>query len=147
VSTSTFCCGKLLVGRECKPLAWKMLSTSCLKSSVFWDTTRYIPVKINRRFEETCRLYLQDWRLSQARYQDEETFLAACFILVLFLAYSSALKMEATCSSETSFDFHRTTWCYIREDRILHNHCCENLISYNFLFNSTAMLFDWLNSI
>jgi hypothetical protein len=27
-----------------------------------------------------------------------------CFLLVSFLAYSSALKMEATCSSETSVD-------------------------------------------
>jgi hypothetical protein len=33
-------------------------------------------------------------------------------------------------SSETSVDFQQTTWCYIPEDRTLHNHCCENLKSY-----------------
>jgi hypothetical protein len=38
--------------------------------------------------------------------------------------------MEATCSSETSVDFQRTTQCYIPEDRILHNHRRENLKSY-----------------
>jgi hypothetical protein len=40
--------------------------------------------------------------------------------------------MEATCSSETSVDFQRTTWhySYIPEDRNLHNHRCEDLKSY-----------------
>jgi hypothetical protein len=40
------------------------------------------------------------------------------------------LKMEAIISSETYFDFQRTTRRYIPEDRTLHNHCCENLQSY-----------------
>jgi hypothetical protein len=31
--------------------------------------------------------------------------------------------MDATCSSETSFDFPRTTRRYIQEDRVLHNQC------------------------
>jgi hypothetical protein len=34
------------------------------------------------------------------------------------------------CSSETSEDFRRSTRRYIPEDRTLHNHRCENLISY-----------------
>jgi hypothetical protein len=29
-----------------------------------------------------------------------------------------------------SGDFQRTTWCYIPEDRTLHNHRCEHLKSY-----------------
>jgi hypothetical protein len=33
--------------------------------------------------------------------------------------YSSILKMEAICSSETWVDFQRTTRCYITEDRTL----------------------------
>jgi hypothetical protein len=45
--------------------------------------------------------------------------LAACFVLVFSLVYSSTLKMEATCSSETSVHFHLTTGCYIPEDRSL----------------------------
>jgi hypothetical protein len=47
------------------------------------------------------------------------------------LAYSLTLKMEATCSSETSVDFQRTTGHYIPKDRTLHNPCCEKLKSYN----------------
>jgi hypothetical protein len=45
------------------------------------------------------------------------------------MAFFLTLKMEATFSSKTSVDFRRTTWCYIPEDRTLHNHCCENLKS------------------
>jgi hypothetical protein len=37
--------------------------------------------------------------------------------------------MEAICSSETSFDFQRTTRRDIPEARTLHNHLCENLKS------------------
>jgi hypothetical protein len=50
-------------------------------------------------------------------------------LLVSCLAYSPNLKMEATCSSETSVDFQRTTRHYIPEERT-HNHRCENLKSY-----------------
>jgi hypothetical protein len=41
------------------------------------------------------------------------------------------LKMKAICSSETSVDSQRTTWCYIPEDGTLHNHRCQNLKSYD----------------
>jgi hypothetical protein len=41
-----------------------------------------------------------------------------CFLLVSCWAYSSTLKMEATCSSETSIDFERTTHQYIAQDKI-----------------------------
>jgi hypothetical protein len=43
------------------------------------------------------------------------------------LAFSLTLKMEATCLSETSVDFQWSTWCYIPEGRILHNHSYEDL--------------------
>jgi hypothetical protein len=52
---------------------------------------------------------------------------SSALTLVSCLAHSSTLKMEETCSSETSADFQRTTWHYISADRTLHNHCCENL--------------------
>jgi hypothetical protein len=58
------------------------------------------------------------------------TLFVTCFMLVSCLAYSSALKMEATCSSETSVDFHRNTRRYISEDITIHNHRCENLKSH-----------------
>jgi hypothetical protein len=56
--------------------------------------------------------------------------LVICFILVSSLAYSLTLKMEVTCSSETSVDFQQTMQSYLSEDRILHNHRCKNLESY-----------------
>jgi hypothetical protein len=42
---------------------------------------------------------------------------AACFMLIYFLVYPSALKTEVICSSETSVDFQRTTWPYTAEDK------------------------------
>jgi hypothetical protein len=38
---------------------------------------------------------------------------ATCFTQVSFLVYWSTLKTEATCSSETSVNFHWTTVLYI----------------------------------
>jgi hypothetical protein len=89
-----------------------------LKSFVFWHLTPCSPVKANGCFGGTCRLHLQ----GRARNQ-------ACFMLVSRLAYSSTLKMEAICSSETSVDVHRNARRYIPEDRALHNHRCNNLKS------------------
>jgi hypothetical protein len=51
--------------------------------------------------------------------------------MVSSLAYSSTLKMEATCSSETSVEFQRNTRHYTPEDRTPLKHLCENLKSYN----------------
>jgi hypothetical protein len=59
--------------------------------------------------------------------------LGTCFTLVSCLVYSSSVKMEAKCSSETSVDFQGTTRRYIPEDDTLHNHRCENLRSYIFI--------------
>jgi hypothetical protein len=42
--------------------------------------------------------------------------------------FSLTLKV-VTCSSETSADFQRTIRVYILEERIIHNHRCENLKS------------------
>jgi hypothetical protein len=50
--------------------------------------------------------------------------------LVSCSAYS-AMKMDATCSSETSVDFQRTTRRYIPKVSNLHNHCFENFKSYD----------------
>jgi hypothetical protein len=59
-------------------MSWQtwFVTTSHLKTYVFWDITPCTPVKVNR--------------------------LAASLILVSCLAWSSTLKMEAACSSETS---------------------------------------------
>jgi hypothetical protein len=51
--------------------------------------------------------------------------LAACFMPISCLAYSSILKMEATCSSRTLVDFEWAARHCIPEDRTFHNHRCE----------------------
>jgi hypothetical protein len=84
-----------------------------MNSSVFWDITPCSPLKVNRRFGGTCRLHLQGPRINHARNQHE-----AGSKQVSCLTYSSTLKMEAICSSETLVDFQRTTWRYI-PDRTL----------------------------
>jgi hypothetical protein len=70
-----------------------------MKSSLFWGMSPCSPLKVND-------------------ISKEKRLLAACFTLVSCLAYYSTL-MYATCSSETSVDFQRTTRCCMPEDRAL----------------------------
>jgi hypothetical protein len=87
-----------------------------MKSSIIWDVTPYNPLKAKQK--------------TSMKHTASRALLAACFMLVSFSAFPSTLKMEATCFSETSVGFQRATWSYNPEDRILHNHRCENLKSY-----------------
>jgi hypothetical protein len=64
--------------------------------SISWDITPCSLLVANRRFGGICHLNRID------------------FFLVLFLD----LTIEATCSSETSFEFQRTIWYYIPEYEI-----------------------------
>jgi hypothetical protein len=48
-------------------------------------------------------------------------------MLVPCLAYSLALKMEATCMFETSVDFQQTTWHYIPENRTVAKNICHSV--------------------
>jgi hypothetical protein len=68
------------------------------------------------------------------------------YLLVLAEIISSALKMEAICSSEMWVATQQTTRGHIPEDDTLHNHHCENLKSYtvNFLFVRLKILFSHL---
>jgi hypothetical protein len=85
-----------------------------LKSFVFWDIMSHSPLKVNPCFGGKCHLHYQGRRISKARNQCESR-------------WQAELKVEATCSPETSVDFQWTTWCYIPEDRTLRNHRCENV--------------------
>jgi hypothetical protein len=51
--------------------------------------------------------------------KQHQSLLANCFMLVSCMAYSSTLKMETRCSSETSSDFHLTAERYVLEDATL----------------------------
>jgi hypothetical protein len=94
--------------------------------TIIWDITPYSPLKVNQRFGGTHRLHLQSPRYMPSKKPAWKKVAnrASCS------AYSSTLKMEAMCSSETSADFQRTTRRYIPEDSTLYNHHCENLKSY-----------------
>jgi hypothetical protein len=75
--------GRRLVGgihnRSVKKMIWGPHSGH-YESYIFWDITLCSPLKVNRR-------------------------LPPDFTQISFLVYFSTLKMEATCSSETSVDF------------------------------------------
>jgi hypothetical protein len=69
-------------------------------------------------------IYIPDFRLA---------VYSACHLLTcwfLLKLFSSTLKMEAICSSETPVATQHTTRRHIPEDDTLHNHRCENLKSY-----------------
>jgi hypothetical protein len=80
--------------------------------TIFWDITPCSLLEVNRRFEGTHRLHLP-----------------ICFHAGFFpcSVYSSALKMEAVCSSEKSVDFQRTIRRYIPEASPLRNLCLRIL--------------------
>jgi hypothetical protein len=59
------------------------------KTFIFWDIKPCSPVKVNRRFRDICHLQFQDRRVGQV------ALLAAGFMLVSYLVYSSTLKREA----------------------------------------------------
>jgi hypothetical protein len=56
--------------------------------------------------------------------------LAACFVLLCFLAYRLDLKMKATYSFEILVNFHQNTQLYIPEDINLQNDHYESLKHY-----------------
>jgi hypothetical protein len=119
-------------------LWFEVLTAVLMKSSVLWGITPCSPLKVNRRFGGTCRLHLQGRRTSKQetnvkqvasrvilcnpkfRQVDCSAWYLTCFTLVSWLACYLTLKMEATCSSESSVDFQRTTRRYIPEDKTLH---------------------------
>jgi hypothetical protein len=94
----------LMMMRQEWGVGFEVITVLVMKSSIFWDIKPCNSWKINRRFGITC-LHLQDRRI----------FSPTAFTVVSCSAYSSTLKMEAICSSETSVDFQRTTWRYIAE--------------------------------
>jgi hypothetical protein len=87
--------------KETENVGFEVFMAVVMKSSIFWHIMPCGPLKFNRRFEGTCHLHLQG-------------------------AYSSTLKMEATCSSEKSVDFQQTTQRYIPEDRTLQTWKCSH---------------------
>jgi hypothetical protein len=120
-------------------IGFQVLTAVVMKSPIFWDITPCSPLKVNRRFGEKRRLHLQGRRVSQ-KINLSEALLATCLTLLYRLTYSSTVKMEAICSSETSVDFQRTTRRYIPEDRTLHVTYSQITVTVNFFFITTLMI-------
>jgi hypothetical protein len=57
---------------------FEVLTAVVMKSTVIWDIMPCSPLKVNRRFGGTYRLYLQGGRISQAGNQRESS---ACHLL------------------------------------------------------------------
>jgi hypothetical protein len=120
--------GNAYIPSEGSRFLWQLSTegrvNSAMKSSNFWDITSCSPFKVNRRFRGTCRLHLQGQWIIQTRNQRESRWQAEPYLPPASkLACSSTLKKEATCFSETSVEFQRTTWAC--------SHLCEDLKSYN----------------
>jgi hypothetical protein len=75
--------------------------TSKIMSSIFWDITPCSPLKVNRRFERTCRL------------------LYACFLLGLFFGPKDGGEKIIR-----NVGWIWTIWRYNTETRHLHKHRC-----------------------
>jgi hypothetical protein len=82
-------------------VGFEVLTAVVLNSIICWDITPCSPSKGNRRLGGT------------------ELWLQPAFTLVSCPAYSSTLKVEAICSSETSVEYQRVTWRYIPRDSTL----------------------------
>jgi hypothetical protein len=75
-----------------------------------------------------------------AKQENSMKQVASRALLRSCLAYSSTLKMEVTHSSESLVDFQWATWCFIPEDRTLHDHPSENLHRISNLFLEICIL-------
>jgi hypothetical protein len=104
------------------------------------NITTCSPLKANRRFGGTCRLHLHVQRIGRAKKPAWKQSLPPAFALVSFSANFSTLKVEATCSSETSVFFQLSTQHCISEDSTLRNHRCENLKSYKWNLSNRGEL-------
>jgi hypothetical protein len=112
ISLTPFSISSLLLVYFFYDVISEVLTEVVMKGTIFWDITLHSPLKVKRSFGGTYRLHLQ-------------VCLPPAFTLVYCSAYSSTLKMEAICSSETSVDFQRTTRRCVPEDSNL-------LLSYLF---------------
>jgi hypothetical protein len=109
-----------------KVVGLAVLAAVVTQSGSFWDITPGSPLKVNRRFGGTYRLHLQGRRISRSRKQQS---LPPALKLVSCSAYSSTLKMEAICCSETSVYFQRTTRRHAPGDSTLHKNVGQEIFT------------------
>jgi hypothetical protein len=89
-------------------------------STIIWNVMPCNLVKFNDVSEEHAASIFRD-----------EEYDNTCLLLATCLAYSSTLKMQTVCSSETSVNF------YIASQKVvLQSHCCGNINALTSQFNS-----------
>jgi hypothetical protein len=95
-------------------VGFEVLIGVVIKNSIFWDLIPYGLLKIN-----------------------QQAVLADCITLVSCLAYSSTMKIEATCPSETLVDFQWNTHIISQKTELFgmptffglnNNHYFQNLL-------------------
>jgi hypothetical protein len=131
-------------------VGFEILTAVAMKVSIFWDFCklpascwcsswltlrpwkwrRYVHLNVCWLSPDYVALYHRVHKFL-SKYQTRNNYsgchlLTCCFFLKLF---SSTLKMEAICSSETLVATHQATRRHIPEDDTLHYHRCENLKS------------------
>jgi hypothetical protein len=118
----------LIPGKEISRVGFEVLTAVVMKNTIFWDITPCSPLKVNQHFGGTYSLQLQGRRISLARNQRGSGWQAKpASTLVSCSAYSSTLKMEVICYSETSVDFQRTTQRYIQKIGLFKYHVVLNI--------------------
>jgi cytosine/uracil/thiamine/allantoin permease len=88
----------------------EVLTAVIMTSCIFWDITPCTLLKSRDISEEY---------ISSTVRTKNKLLLATCITLISWVAYFSALKMEATYFSRTSTDFQQITRRYIPEGRTL----------------------------
>jgi hypothetical protein len=101
-------------------LGFEVITAVIMKGSIFWYITPCSLLKVNRRFGRTYLPFFWIEEESKKEMIMNLTLLDSISMLLSCLAYSSTLKMEATCYSETSVGSLRATRRYIPEHRTLH---------------------------
>jgi hypothetical protein len=108
--------GVVILTRNCQWHMWTVHPPYKLKQILKWHKwygSRVLSSGIKRRVLRWNRAEVSE------EYTTEPALFVAYFKPVSCLAYSSILKMGATCSSEVLIEFHRTSWPYIPQDNAL----------------------------
>jgi hypothetical protein len=89
----------------------EVLTVMRMDISIFWDIICCRLMKSQRTFRKNIKPSSR----SKSHPSEQSTLFAACIFLVSCLAYTSTLKMEVTCSSETSTYFYKATQHHIQK--------------------------------
>jgi hypothetical protein len=103
-------------------LGFEALTAVVMKCSTFWDITQHSLLKVNRSFGKHIASIFRAKKWAKQEISAKaggNLCFRPTFTLVSCLVYSFTMKMEAICSSETSFDFLGNARGYISEDRTL----------------------------